>query len=128
MAISPRPGDGRALLRSELYELELRRDPPPEDKVAIVQDAGGERGNNAVYLRMSLPVAESNGLAVLSDPFPIKPGRRYRIQFRYRSDNSMVRAFVKGYTQLSRPPPAESGHARPIAGRFRCSNRPAASG
>ncbi|MBV8781099.1 MAG: hypothetical protein JO353_06850 [Phycisphaerae bacterium] len=48
-------------------------------------------------MNLSKDVAESNGLACISDSIPIEPKARYRLQFRYKSDGPTLHVFVKGY-------------------------------
>lgn len=67
--------------------------PIPDDAVITEID-----GNRVLVMRMSREAAESNGLAVLSDPIPIEPDTRYRLSFRYKSDAPRLHIFVKGYT------------------------------
>lgn len=67
--------------------------PIPDD--AVITEVDGSR---VLVMRMSRDAAETNGLAVLSDPIPIDPDTRYRFSFRYRSDGPKLRLFVKGYT------------------------------
>ena len=58
---------------------------------------------HAVALKLSVEAAESNGLAALSDPIAIQPGKRYRMQLRYKSDGPLLHLFVKGYTDYPAP-------------------------
>ena len=54
--------------------------------------------HNVLAMNLSKGVAESNGLACLSDAIPIQAGMRYRLSFKYRSDGPTLHVFVKGYT------------------------------
>jgi hypothetical protein len=90
-----RVGGWRAILRGEKYPPPFGQGLPQMDRVTIDPD---ETGNPRLAIRMSLPVAESNGIAVLGDAIAIEPHTRYRLSFRYRSDGPRARVFVKGYT------------------------------
>lgn len=67
--------------------------PIPDE--AVITEVDGSR---VLAIRMSRDAAETNGLAVLSDPIPIEPSTRYRLSFRYKSDGPRLHVFVKGYT------------------------------
>ena len=83
------------LLRAEKYHPPVSDAPPEIDKVAIVADPGGK--GSVLAMNMSKDVAESNGLACISSAVPIQPQKRYRLQFRYKSDGPVLHVFVKGY-------------------------------
>ncbi len=72
--------------------------PIPDD--AVITEIDGSR---VLVMRMSREAAETNGLAVLSDPIKIEPDTRYRLSFRYKSDGPQLRMFVKGYTLVEGP-------------------------
>jgi len=101
-------GPWTALLRSEKYPAPLSDTLPDTDKVVIYQQHSkgkslgdgiqiGEGDHNVLAMKLSRDVAESNGLACLSDPIPIEPETRYRLQFKYKSDGPSLHVFVKGY-------------------------------
>jgi len=95
-------GKWTGIYQSELYPVPLQDQMPPEDKVAIVRKAG-EDGSGALVLHLSKYCAENNGLAALSDPIRIRPERRYRLSYKYKSDGPRVFVFVKGYTLYAGP-------------------------
>ncbi len=71
---------------------------PDTDRVEILRRPDGRGGlTNVLAMTLSKAVAESNGLACLSAPVPIRPDGRYRLSFRYRSDGPHLHVFVKGY-------------------------------
>jgi hypothetical protein len=89
-----------ALLRSEAYAPPIGEQLPEMDKVSIYRLPGDEPGTpsrNVLAMRLSEGVAQGNGLACISEPFAIKPDRRYRISLRYQSDGPSLHVFVKGY-------------------------------
>ncbi len=101
-------GAWTALLRLEKYPAPISDSLPETDKVVIyhqkssgkalgdgVTTGGGE--THVLAMKLSKDVAESNGLACLSDPIPIEPDTRYRLQFKYKSDGPSLHVFVKGY-------------------------------
>ena len=92
-------GPWTALLRSEKYVVGVRDAMPDTNKVIILRRPDGHGGlTNVLAMSLNKDVAESNGLACLSAPVPVRPNGRYRIQFRYRSDGPSLHVFVKGYT------------------------------
>lgn len=96
-------GGWTGIYQSQLYSVTLADQEPGEDSVAIVPNAGGSAGNNAIELKLSLQGAQTNGLAALSDLVSILPQTRYRLQFRYKSDGPVLHVFVKGYTKYPGP-------------------------
>jgi hypothetical protein len=91
-------GAWTALLRADKYVVGVRDILPDTDKVEILRHPDGRGGlQNVLAMTLSKGVAESNGLACLSAPVPIRPGVRYRLKFRYRSDGPHLHVFVKGY-------------------------------
>jgi hypothetical protein len=94
-------GSWTALLRSEKYPAPLSSELPATDKVVIyklpVDLKNNPKPHNVLAMKLSDDVATSNGLACLSAPIPIKPDRRYRLQFKYKSDGPSLHVFVKGY-------------------------------
>jgi hypothetical protein len=101
-------GPWTALLRSEKYPAPVSDDLPETDKVVIYHEQikgkdigdGIEKGaidRHVLAMKLSKDVAESNGLACLSDAIPIEQNTRYRIQFKYKSDGPSLHVFVKGY-------------------------------
>lgn len=80
---------------SQQTPVKLERRLPIPDEVVITEVDGGR----VLAMRMSRTAAETNGLAVLSQPITIEPATRYRLSFRYRSDGPKLHVFVKGYTQ-----------------------------
>ncbi len=91
-------GPWTALLRADKYVVGIRDAMPDADRVEILRHPDPRGGlANALAMTLSRDVAESNGLACLSAPIPIKPDVRYRIRFRYRSDGPHLHVFVKGY-------------------------------
>ena len=91
-------GPWTALLRADKYVVGIRDALPDTDKVVILRHPDGRGGlTNVLAMTLSRGVAESNGLACLSSPIPIRPDTRYRLQFRYRSDGPHLHVFVKGY-------------------------------
>lgn len=95
-------GKWTGIYQSELYPVPLQDGMPPEDKVAIVRQAG-EDGSGALVLHLSKYCAQNNGLAALSDSIKIKPERRYRLSYKYKSDAPRLFVFVKGYTLYAGP-------------------------
>jgi hypothetical protein len=94
-------GHWSALYRSEKYGAPIRDSLPDTDKVCIYRmpaDAPDEKPRNVLAMRLSLDAAQSNGLACISESFPIELKTRYRIRFRYRSDGPTLHVLVKGYT------------------------------
>jgi hypothetical protein len=88
------------LYRSEAYPPPISDTLPETDKVAIYRlpaDKSGEAARHVLAMRLSEGAAQSNGMACTSEAFPIKPNRRYRISFRYKSDGPTLHVFVKGY-------------------------------
>ena len=88
------------LLGSQKYEPPISDLLPEMDKVCIYRlpaKKPGEKRRNVLAMRLSESVAQSNGLACISEPFKIEPNTRYRISFRYRSDGPTLHVFVKGY-------------------------------
>jgi hypothetical protein len=90
-------GSWRALLRSEVYEPPMSDALPETDKVVIYKLTEAGKTRNVLAMNLSKEVAESNGLACLSAPIDITRDRRYRIQFKYKSDGPTLHVFVKGY-------------------------------
>ena len=96
LVIDPKLQDPKswlAILRSEKYFAPLSNHLPAQDKVVIYQS----NNHNVLAMNLSKDVAESNGLACLSAPITIQPNTRYRLQFKYQSDNPTLHVFVKGY-------------------------------
>ncbi len=95
-----RAGRWTALFRSERYPAPVSDALPAVDKICIyrLSQEPGEKPRNVLAMNLSDGAAQSNGLACLSEPFPIEPNTRYRISFRYRSDGPSLHVFVKGYT------------------------------
>jgi len=87
-------GHWDAILESDKYSVAISDTPPDLDKVCIERTHEG----NVLAMRMSRHCAESTGLACLSDAIEIRPGVRYRISFRYKSDGPATHVFVKGYS------------------------------
>jgi hypothetical protein len=87
-------GSWTALLRSEKYDAPFSDSLPDTDKVVIYKQSPK---HNVLAMKLSKDVAESNGLACLSEPIDIQPDMRYRIQFKYKSDGPTLHVFVKGY-------------------------------
>jgi len=88
------------LYRGEVYPPPISDALPEMDKVAIQRlpvEKPGEAGRNVLAMRLSEGAAQSNGMACISEVFAIKPNRRYRISFRYKSDGPTLHVFVKGY-------------------------------
>ncbi len=96
------PGKWTGIYQAELYPVAIAGQMPPQDKVAIVKNAGGDQ-NNALAFNLSRYCAENNGLACLSDAIPIEPATRYRLSYRYKSDAPVLHVFVKGYTKYRGP-------------------------
>jgi hypothetical protein len=101
-------GPWTALLRSEKYPAPMSDELPDTDKVVIYHEVvkgkamgdGMETGgmdHHVLAMKLSKDVAESNGLACLSDAIPIEQNTRYRLQFKYKSDGPNLHVFVKGY-------------------------------
>ena len=98
-------GPWTALLRSEKYPAPFSDELPEPDKVVILRDSNGAKtpttqsvvDHHVLAMNLSKDVAESNGLACLSDAIAIEPNTRYRLQFRYKSDGPSLHVFVKGY-------------------------------
>jgi hypothetical protein len=90
-------GSWRALLRSEVYEPPMSDTLPATDKVVIYKLKEAGKPRNVLAMKLSEDVASSNGLACVSAPIDITPDRRYRIQFKYKSDGPFLHVFVKGY-------------------------------
>jgi hypothetical protein len=101
-------GPWTALLREEKYAAPMSDSLPGTDKVVIYheQNKGKSLGDGmtvgavdkqVLAMKLSKDVAESNGLACLSDAIPIEPETRYRLQFKYKSDGPSLHVFVKGY-------------------------------
>jgi hypothetical protein len=89
----------QALLGPDVYPPPVEDSLPEEDKVNIYRMPDGKGGvTNVLAMNLSKGVAESYGLACLSDPIVIEPNMRYRLSFRYRSDGPKLHVFVKGYT------------------------------
>jgi len=89
----------QALLGPDAYPPPVEDSLPDDDKVNIYRMPDGHGGiHNVLAMNLSKGVAESNGLACLSDAFPIQAGMRYRLSFKYRSDGPTLHVFVKGYT------------------------------
>jgi hypothetical protein len=94
------PSKWTALYRSEVYSPPVSDSLPQMDKVSIYRlpaERPGDPVRNVLAMRLSLAAAQSNGLACISEAFPIQPSRRYRMSFRYKSDGPMLHVFVKGY-------------------------------
>ena len=91
-------GPWTALLRADKYVAPVRDAMPETDRVVILRHPDGHGGlTNVLAMTLSKGVAESNGLACLSAPIPVRAGGRYRLRFRYRSDGPHLHVFVKGY-------------------------------
>ncbi len=91
-------GPWTALLRSDKYVVGIRDAMPDANQVVILRHPDGHGGlANDLAMTLNKDVAESNGLACLSAPVPVRPGGRYRLRFRYRSDGPSLHVFVKGY-------------------------------
>lgn len=90
------PSDWEGIYQSERYVVPLHDTPPAPDQVAIWRMEDGEK---VLAMHLSRTAAENHGLACLSGAIPIEPQRRYRLQFRYRSDGPKLHVFVKGYTR-----------------------------
>lgn len=88
------------ILESQYYPPPVGDSLPAVDKVCIYRMPGDKetKPHNVLAMRLSKGVAESNGLACLSDPIAIQPNTRYRISYRYKSDGPTLHVFVKGYT------------------------------
>lgn len=93
-------GGWDAIFHAERYRIGVSTKLPAIDKIGIYAPATGADGESSPVLAMVLSrdAAENAGLACLSDPIRIQPGRRYRISFRYKSERPMTLVFVKGYT------------------------------
>jgi hypothetical protein len=89
-----------ALLREQKFNPPASQEMPDVDQVAIVPDPGNS-ANHVLAMNMSKDVAESNGLACITTAIPIQPGRRYRLQYRYKSDGPTLHVFVKGYATVN---------------------------
>lgn len=94
-------GCWNGILAKEYYRPPLSGSLPEADKVVIYRDPNGSDGkaNNALAMRLSRGIAETYGLACLSDPIKIEPNTRYRLSFKYKSDGPTLHVFVKGYTK-----------------------------
>ncbi len=94
-------GHWSGILESQYYPIEIGQQMPGVDKVAIVKVPAGPDGKpgNVLVMHMSKGVAETNGLACLSDPIEIATQMRYRMSFKYNSDGPTLHIFVKGYTK-----------------------------
>ena len=91
-------GPWTALLRADQYVAPIRDAMPDNDRVEILRHPGEHGGlTHVLAMTLSKGVAESNGLACLSGPIPIRADRRYRLGFRYRSGGPHLHVFVKGY-------------------------------
>ncbi len=95
-------GHWETLYESQAYPPPLSDSLPETDKTAIYRQpgVGGDAGkiDNVLVMNLSRYCAENNGMACISDPITITPGKRYRLSFRYRSDGPRLHVFVKGYT------------------------------
>jgi len=93
------PGHWNALFRLQKYPLEFSDTMPDVNGVCIYRMPAppGQPQLNVAAMNLSTDAATSNGMACLSDPIAIRPGERYRLQFRYRSDGPVIHVFVKGY-------------------------------
>lgn len=73
----------------------------PKDKVAIVPSSAAGVDKNAVghclMMRVSKPIAESNGLACVSTWINVEQGKKYRFSVKYHSDGPVARLFLKGF-------------------------------
>lgn len=94
-------GKWHGILESQYYPIRIQTEMPAVDKMAIVKVPDGPAGkaDNVLVMKMSRGVAETNGLACLSDAMKIEPKTRYRIAFNYKSDGPKLHVFVKGYTK-----------------------------
>jgi hypothetical protein len=99
-------GPWTVLLRSEKYAAPLSDKLPETDKAVIYRDQStenvgpkdvGAADHHVLAMNLSKDVAESNGLACLSDAVPILQNTRYRLRFNYKSDGPSLHVFVKGY-------------------------------
>ncbi len=95
-----KPGSWEGIRQSERYPVTISAHLPPENKVCIYTMPGenGAAANNVLAMNMSKACAENEGLACWSALMPIRPGVRYRLSCRYKSDSPDLQLFVKGYT------------------------------
>jgi len=93
-------GAWHGILESQYYPIKFSKELPEIDHMAIVKVAEGpaRKADNVLVMRMSRGVAETNGLACLSDAIKIEAKTRYRLSFKYKSDGPSLHVFVKGYT------------------------------
>lgn len=93
--------------RDELrnYVISPGKDLPAVDRIGICTPAAasGEKSNPVLAMNISRESAENAGMGCLSGAFPIKPGRRYRVGLRYKSDGPTSLVFVKGYVMVDDP-------------------------
>jgi hypothetical protein len=68
-----------------------------ENAGAIVGD--GE-ASPYLLLRLNKDVAESNGVACISDWIPVTQGAVYRFACKYRSDGPVTHLFINGYSEM----------------------------
>jgi hypothetical protein len=95
-----KPEAWRVILQNQSDPPVVSTDLPGDDTAAILPapaDANLGPAAHVLAMRLSRQIAETNGLACLSDPIPVAADTRYRLTFRFYSQGPTQHVFVKGY-------------------------------